>query len=74
MLTNGVVVPANCDDDIPSPESCINSKLELNGDHQACQYEKDPVYRSEHTRVVHLKVSYFDPFSGILCQSFPFVN
>ncbi|KAG5029863.1 hypothetical protein JHK87_013377 [Glycine soja] len=55
MLTNGVVVPANCDDDIPSPESCINSKLELNGDHQACQYEKDPVYRSEHTRVVHLK-------------------
>ncbi|KAG4998884.1 hypothetical protein JHK87_019956 [Glycine soja] len=55
MLTNEVVVPANCDDDISSPESCISSKLELNGDHQACQYEKDPVYRSEPTRVVHLK-------------------
>ncbi|TKY60487.1 hypothetical protein E2542_SST17586 [Spatholobus suberectus] len=50
MITNDVVVPANCDEDISR-----SSKLELNGGHQACQYEKDPVYRSEHNRVVLIK-------------------
>ncbi|XP_020227550.1 uncharacterized protein LOC109808814 isoform X2 [Cajanus cajan] len=36
IITNDVVIPANCD-------------------HQAFQYEKDPVYHSEHTREVHNK-------------------
>ncbi|RDX82648.1 Protein OPAQUE10, partial [Mucuna pruriens] len=43
------------DEDTSLVESYTSSKLELNGGNQACQYEKDPVYRSEHTRVVHIK-------------------
>ncbi|XP_027340115.1 uncharacterized protein LOC113853735 isoform X2 [Abrus precatorius] len=40
LITNNVV-PVNCDDQ--------RLKLELNDGHQACQYEKDPFYLSEHT-------------------------
>ncbi|KAL2342864.1 hypothetical protein Fmac_004149 [Flemingia macrophylla] len=50
MITNDVVIPANCDEDISRNESCTSSKLELSGGHQ-----KDPVYHSEHTREVHIK-------------------
>ncbi|KAK7399325.1 hypothetical protein VNO78_10507 [Psophocarpus tetragonolobus] len=56
MITNDVVVPANGDEDISCPKSYINSKLELNGGQQACRYEKDPVYTSEHTRVVQEEI------------------
>lgn len=55
MITNDVVTPANCDEDISRAESCTSSKLELNGDHQACLLEKDAVYGSERTNVVHIK-------------------
>ncbi|XP_061369877.1 uncharacterized protein LOC133312655 isoform X2 [Gastrolobium bilobum] len=58
MITNNVVVPANSDEDVSRTGFCISnrsSKIECNDGHQACPYDKDPVYHSEHTCLVHVK-------------------
>ncbi|KAK7358756.1 hypothetical protein VNO77_00694 [Canavalia gladiata] len=57
-ITNPAVFPSNSDEDQSRTESYVtnqSSKLECYGGHKACQYEKDPVYHSEHTRVMHVK-------------------
>lgn len=71
VISNDVVVPTDCDEDVSHSGSCLTnqrSKLECNS-HQECQYNMDPmdpVYLSEHTREVHIQVSCFDLFSCML--------
>lgn len=57
MITNDVVAPTNCDEDVSHIGHGItnqNSKHDCDDGHQAYQYDKDHVY---HPGVVHIKVS-----------------
>ncbi|XP_019458378.1 PREDICTED: uncharacterized protein LOC109358536 isoform X1 [Lupinus angustifolius] len=55
VITNDVVIPTNCDEDVLTNQS---SKLECNGHQQECQINTDhmdTVHLSEHTCEVHIQ-------------------
>ncbi|KAE9602746.1 putative calponin domain-containing protein [Lupinus albus] len=55
VITNDVVIPTHCDEDVLTNQS---SKLECNGHQQECQFntdDMDNVYLSEHIPEVHIQ-------------------